>query len=363
MRQNELGSTPRWCATVAKVDRARALRPRVIHICATIATVWFGLCLVATPARSNPVPAVTATVDSATVTLGDPVRYGLTVRHRTDQLPKVPSSLSLTADASVAQLAPLGPRAVNGGLETVISWEVRFFELGEHEISPSTVVLTSAAGDTTSVQSRPVTVIVASVREETDQELRDIKPPVTIPGGVPLWLVAVAAAVALAGLIALLRWLLGRRKGTEVEAARARIPTDYVVEFKKIARMGLLERRAFLIYYTLLSQTLRRFLEEKVGVEAMERTSEEVADALEDVRVDPVQALRINEFLAQADLVKFACAVPAVEQARQAPGTGQEIVRAVEAALGAAAPPDTGGTESMAAAAGTPEPASVEERR
>ena len=281
------------------------------------------------------VPAVVTAIDSSEVTLGDPVHLTLVVRYRTDQHPEWPSAPALKADVAIVEQAPLGPRSTNGLQEMVIGYELRFFELGEHEIPALVVKLITDAGDTTSMSSTPMTVKVASVRGEEDEELRDIKPPVAIPGGVPLWLAAVVAVVALALVVALLRWALSRRRRTGETEARPRTPTDYLVEFKKIAQMGLVERQAFLIYYTLLSQTLRRFLEERVGVDAMERTTEEVADALRHSPVDPDQAQRMHDFLAQADLVKFACAQPAVEQARRAPETGQEIVRTVETSLAA----------------------------
>ena len=90
---------------------------------------------------------------------------------------------------------------------------------------------------------------------------------------------AVVLVLTVAILIALLLWILRRRKRPGETATVPPKPTDYIVEFKKIARMGLVERQAFLVYYTLLAETLRRFLEERVGVDAMERTTEEIAKA------------------------------------------------------------------------------------
>ena len=68
----------------------------------------------------------------------------------------------------------------------------------------------------------------------------------------------------------------------------------------------------------------------------MERTTEEIAKALQDSIVDSAQAGCILEFLSQADLVKFACAEPVAEHAKRAPEIGQEIVRAVEVLVAAA---------------------------
>lgn len=275
---------------------------------------------------------------STAITLGDPVLFRLTLRYLADQRPDRVSPPAFDVDVEVTELVPTPARTMDDGFfEAVLSWELRFFELGTHQIPPMEVMLVSGSGEHESLRSAPLEITVGSVRENADsEELLDIKPPIVIPGGVPLWLAVVAFTLIFAILVALLRWLLGRRRGSSEAALIPPKPTDYIVEFKRIARMGLIERGAFLVYYTLLSETLRRFLEERVGVEAMERTTEEVAEALQgDSIVDSAQAGRIREFLSQADLVKFACAEPKAEAARHAPETGQQIVQAVEVLLAA----------------------------
>ena len=293
------------------------------------------LCAVLAPADARDFKSsVVSAVDSSTVTLGDPILFSLTLSYQSDQRPDLVSPPAFDVDVDVTQLAASAVRTAEAGtLELVLNWELRFFELGDHQIAPMVVTLVSASGETESLQSAPLAVSVISVREEADGELlKDIKPPVVIPGGLPLWMVVVALTVAMAILIATLRWVFGRRRRATEAALRSPKPTDYILEFKRIARMGLVERKAFLIYYTLLSETLRRFLEDRVGVDAMERTTEEITDALQSTTVDPLQARQIGDFLFQADLVKFACAEPVAEQAVDAPEIGQRIVRAVEEA-------------------------------
>jgi len=317
--------------------RPRSRKPMLHRLVAAAAL----FSCVLTPVTGGADAYVTSAVDpaSATVTLGDPVRYNLTISHSADLRPDRVSLSEFDVDVDVTQLAAAPPLAGGDGLaQTVLSWELRFFELGDHTIPEMEIALVSAAGERETLRSNPVAVSVGSVREEvTDSdELFDIKPPVVIPGGVPLWLAVVVLTLAVAIAVALLHWLLQKRKRAGGETAiDPPVPVDYIVEFKKIARMGLVERQAFLVYYTMLSETLRRFLEDRVGVDAMERTTEEVAQVLRQSPVDSVQADRVQEFLSQADLVKFACAEPVAEQALRAPEIGQQIVRDVEARLAA----------------------------
>ena len=80
----------------------------------------------------------------------------------------------------------------------------------------------------------------------------------------------------------------------------------------RIAESGLLEHGDFKTYYSLLSENLRRFLEESLAIEAMEQTTSELADALQEGEVDTALREQVIDYLAAADLVKFARFHPAL---------------------------------------------------
>lgn len=58
-------------------------------------------------------------------------------------------------------------------------------------------------------------------------------------------------------------------------------------------------------YYTLLTETLRRYMSERFGFNAMEMTSQEIVDHLK-AEQDPAKISELRELFATADLVKFA---------------------------------------------------------
>ena len=108
-------------------------------------------------------------------------------------------------------------------------------------------------------------------------------------------------------------------------------PVDYIAEFRKIAGMGLVARHAYKKHYTLLSDTLRRFFEEKAGVEAQERTTGEIEGELARIPGFPGEIeRRVTAFLREADLVKFARHFPEVAEAEEVPQRGIEIVQGIE---------------------------------
>lgn len=269
-------------------------------------------------------PAVEARLDTAQVRVGDPVHLELHLHYARGTEVLVPALPALLNDFTVRPETPAPPVAAAGGMEEVRRYELRLYQPGPHQIPPLGIGFVQ--GDTLKLATAPLQIEVLKVRPEGDEALRDIKDPVELGGGLPAWvwgLVGALVAIALAGG---LYWWLERRQRPAVPPPPPP-PKDYLAEFSRIAGMGLLERGGTKLYYSLLAETLRHFLEDQLGIEAMERTTAEISQTLKGSGGDAALALQIERFLSAADLVKFARWTPTEEEARQAPEAGKVIVR------------------------------------
>ena len=133
-------------------------------------------------------------------------------------------------------------------------------------------------------------------------DIRDIKPPVEIPSGWEwLWWTLGALAVA-ALLFALWRWWQKRKANIPIVP-----PVPAHVRAKE-----MLEKALALIahpkpFCTLVSDTVRTYLEERFDFHAPERTTEEFLHELRGTNLLSVeQKEKLGEFLGCCDLVKFA---------------------------------------------------------
>ena len=276
-------------------------------------------------------PRVEATLDTAAARVGDSIRLTLTLHHDATVRPDAPDLPQIFRDFS-PRCAGWHQREVATGFELAQECELRLYELGLHEVPAVAVPFVTAAGDTLLRETQPLAIEVISARGEGEDQLRDIKPPVAISGGVPLWVVVAIGLLALV-LCALGGVWLWRRRTRVPEPLPPPEPIDYAAEFARIAESGLLERGDFKTYYSLLSENLRRFLEESLAVEAMEQTTSELANALQGAEVDDPLRQQVIDYLAAADLVKFARFHPALDAARRAPDGGLAILRAIEEAV------------------------------
>jgi hypothetical protein len=177
-------------------------------------------------------------------------------------------------------------------------------------------------GDTIRAWSDEVLVSIRRIAANAE-DLRPLKEQWKAPPNYWLWGAIVATAIAAA--IALTWWIRGRRRRGRVVAPEAHVPPDVVAlaELDRISAMELATRGEYKSHYTLVVDTLRRYLEARYRIEAMDRTTFELLDVLEarSVRIEGLAPL-----LDEADLVKFAKFTPTVETAVAAINRAREMV-------------------------------------
>jgi hypothetical protein len=178
------------------------------------------------------------------------------------------------------------------------------------------------AGDTLRTVTREVAVPVRFMAADT-ASLKPLKEQWEAPRNVVVWIAGAAGLIALA----LLAWWLWRRRATpEVGTpAEPALPADYtaLTELSRIEKLGLLEREEFKAYYTLVVDAVRRYLEARYTMEAMDRTTMELLDDMNrrGIGIEPLEPL-LNE----ADLVKFARFTPSILSGEASMHAARQIV-------------------------------------
>ena len=281
-------------------------------------------------------PSVVAFFDTTTVRIGDPFRLNLTLNYDPSMRPDMPDLSQLLQNFN-PRCAPWSEQSLANGVQMTQPCQLRLFELGPRTVPAIEVVFVTAEGDTLARASQAVDIEVVSARREGEDQIRDIKPPRIVYGGIPLWIAVVLGVMVLALIGLLVYWLWRRRRQASTPAAVVEQPTDYAAEFGRIAGMDLLERGEFKTYYSLLSENLRRFLEDGLEIEAMEQTTSELSVALRAVQIESRLSQRIIEYLGTSDLVKFARFHPDIDMARRAPDAGLTLLQHVEGVIAARA--------------------------
>lgn len=215
---------------------------------------------------------------------------------------------------------------------------------GELEIPAITVAVAPKGGDEKSrrtVTFKPFVCRVQSVlpADSTDPQLAAAKGIVDPGTDWRRWIIGGAGALAVIGAGAALLWLAARRRRERRAEALRRAAHDVALErLERLLSSGLLGRAAYNEFYAGLSGILRQYLEDRFGLHAPDRTTEEFLDEMRASAVRGETALSADDaavlerFLSQCDLVKFARAVPEAREADAAVGTVREIIERTKSA-------------------------------
>ncbi|HEV2327966.1 MAG TPA: hypothetical protein VGY56_04155 [Verrucomicrobiae bacterium] len=157
-------------------------------------------------------------------------------------------------------------------------------------------------------------------------DIKDIKPPIDIPSGLEwLWL-ALGALAAAAGLI--MAWRLWKKSRLQVHVEPL-VPAHVRAKEALQKALELIDRpKEFCI---LVSDTVRRYLEERFAFHAPERTTEEFLRELSETDLLTAdQKESLGRFLENCDLVKFAKYEPGENELRELHSSAVRLVEETE---------------------------------
>ncbi len=264
-------------------------------------------------------------VDRDTMTIGDPFVLRLRVHRGADDLAEIAYGKDFPGAFEIRQTREVETEQLDDGrMRETQDLVLVIYQVGAFVVPPVSVHFVDAEGDSGKITSQPIAVWVQSVRPEGATDIRDVKPPVAIAAQIPLWfwLACGGLILVLAGLI---WYLYCRRRRPKAEAPAP--PVNWLDELDAVRRLGLLERENYRQYYSLLSSVLRRCLEAKTPVHAVERTTFEIGRDLRAHAFDDHLVMDIEGFLNEADRVKFAKFAPHATMARDAMDGVRAIVK------------------------------------
>jgi hypothetical protein len=287
------------------------------------------LLFVALRAQADEVVQVTFTADREELTVGDPVRLSLEVTHPAGYQVMIPKLEQMWGEFEVLGQSQTTISANDDGTETtrqVIG--ATLFNLGEFETAPLPLTISDGAGQVLEEVIPAISLTVKPTLAEDDNNLRDIKPQagLAVP---PLWPwiavgLLVAALMALAGWWAFRRW---QGKPFGLAPVDNRPPWQIACdELTRIEGLGLLENQRYKEHYTLVTDCLRGYLEDRFDLRVFDRTTSELKPILRQSDLAPEHARRFLDLFAESDLVKFAKFTPDRDAALQLLSEARSLV-------------------------------------
>lgn len=264
--------------------------------------------------------SVRAELDSTTIFVGGQV--GLTIQAsypETENMEYVQLQDTVTKSIEIVEATPIDTTRENGMVVLHQRYIVTSFDTALHYIPPFEVLRYEGGSAKTSDMS--LNVINPFQTMEVDQQtgvakITDIKDPQDTPfifselleyiwwfiGGLLLVILIVVAVI----------WYRKHRAkhtGGEVKVQKPKEPCHVIAlrELEQIKEEKLWQRNLFKEYYSNMTDVLRRYIENRYGLNAMESTSDEILDMMKrELKDDSNNLKRLETILSLADLVKFA---------------------------------------------------------
>ena len=89
---------------------------------------------------------------------------------------------------------------------------------------------------------------------------------------------------------------------------------------------GLADKGMIKEYYIRLSDIIRKYIEERFGISALDRTTWELYQEMREKKVQRQSADKIRDFLEDCDMVKFAKYIPSQKETEDARNQAAEII-------------------------------------
>ena len=256
---------------------------------------------------SQPYPKISISVDSTKVKIGQEISYQIKIN--LDTINEIKFNKNIFSPFEVIEESKLDTIFKNPDYFFIKKYKLIHFDSGAYIIPKQKIKINNFDFET-----EPVEVFISGVEVDTlKQPMYGIKPIIDVEKNYDdlfnkfLW-------IFIAAIILIVIFIFRKKLKPKVKEVKKIVkPFDKALEdLKDLEKMTLNEQREYKIYYTKLTQIVRRYLEEEAKVSALESTSNELLIKLKQLKKDgtiPVDDYIIDNLkivLEKADLVKFA---------------------------------------------------------
>jgi len=251
-----------------------------------------------------------ASIDAKNYEVGDYILYSIRVQY--NEGIKIHNPLTKDILNSVEIIKEEDPLLTKEEGKHIVTFNYILSKYDSGDVTiPSVAVEYMIGNDTTRLRTftNPLTFSVHTLKVKLDDEIKDVKAPIKIPLDwriVALWILAVLIILGLTYYF--YRRYQQKKKQLPVKRTILKIP-HYVAALnalKELEKEQLWQKGYIKEYHTRITEIIRRYFEERFYLPALELTTNEALNHLSRKREAQEILITTEEFLNNADLVKFA---------------------------------------------------------
>jgi len=283
--------------------------------------------------------SVESRVDRSKITIGDRIKYSIFVTKDENlevEMPEVGANLGAF---EILDYNDPEPQKENGKIQQRREYIISTFDVGEFEIPPVTIRFANK-GDTVwqELTTEKIKIEVESLKPSEAGDIRDIKPPLELQRDLKTIIRLSIAGVVLILLALLIYYFIKRKKeGKSLLPKRVKAPRSAheiaLEELDQLTHSDMLEQGEVKRFYSELSEIIRKYMEGRFYIVAIEMTTEQLINNMKQVEIENNIIELTYEFLDSCDLVKFAKYIPTQQENELAIQQAYDIVNLTKIVL------------------------------
>ncbi|MBL0684599.1 LPXTG cell wall anchor domain-containing protein [Aquimarina mytili] len=282
------------------------------------------------------VAQVSATIDSTSIQIGEEIRYKMQVEVDSTQIVIFPDRKAFTP-LEVIESYTIDTAKNGGRLGLTKEYGLTQFDSGYYTIPRQKVMVGDQVFFTDSLKVEVRDVLV----DTTKQKMYAIKPLEDVEAKFPFnwkkWLLLIGLPLLIIGGVV---FLLRRRKKKKAAKEEELPPYEKaMLALQRIDESHLLEQDSHKEYYSQLSETARRYIDEEVYDHALESTTDELIIRLDEeiksgaLNLDKHIIEELKSVLKTADMAKFARSKPDLGTAKADRNVIERVINETKEAI------------------------------
>ena len=267
-------------------------------------------------------PKISGTVEPDSIGIGDRFLYTIEVERDLMQEVYFPDFKQSVEHYEMIENRPVDTLSREGRrLKLRKSYLMAAFQEGIHNVLPEVMYLDKNIIDTLRGEDTLRLMVTTFQIDSTSHTIFDIKPQRTLKfkfgeiSGYVTWTIIAIIILVLLFLVAKRILAHYGKSFSDIFKPAPPLPPHEIAlrDLKKLHSERLWQEDKHKLYYSGLTDILRAYIAGQFGVGALEMTSDEIIEAMRGVEIPQKQKMDLTELLRDADLVKFAKAMPEAE--------------------------------------------------
>ncbi len=257
-----------------------------------------------------------ASTDKSDYLVGDYIHFNIKVDYNKGTLIYPPAIQDSLKNVSIIKSESPVTKEVNGKITTTYNYILSGYDSVGVTIPPIPIMYKNANDSTIhTAATNEVQFTIRTVKVNTQSGIKDVKAPIKIPLDWKLILLWILIGIVVIGLAYYLYLRYAKKKSQQQPVHKViKLPPHVValnslqeLEDKKLWQQGKIKE-----YHSEITEIIRRYFEARFNFPALELTTSEAMDLLNQRKdTEPIRNITYD-FLSNADLVKFAKFTPVV---------------------------------------------------